>query len=576
MKHSHFAALFLLATLGGLFGIAQVQDSRARDPNRPDPAQPPPERFDFNQQSSPPRPAPKWLKFIDQGVNDKRLKGYITPEGIKVEIVADAPTVINPVGMTFATDGTPYVLEWRPDQGPNSFPEASLDFTYKDGSKRKVATMSKKRVKDVVKVLRDSTGKGVFDEAKVILEDELPSSILLHNGWLYLSGRGTVRRYKQSKPGGDYDVKEVIAQGFCGFHHHQVSGMTIGNDGWLYITAGDDDNVVEGSDGSRATVLRTGAVFRCRPDGSKMEAFAMGFRNPYRDVAFDTAGNMFHADNDNEDGSKFTGCRLMHIPEGADFGWRLHIGSRCCVPDPVRGAVYGELPGKMPPLLKTGRGSPAGLLIYNDTRFPENYRGLLLYPDVFRKLIRAYKVERDGAGFTVAEEFEFMKSDDPLFRPCQMVLGPDGAMYIVDWRTDSGGAGRLWGDGEHGRIYRITWAGTKEQPALDPRPMDSWAKIVKSDNDGLLEALHSENASDRSVAQPRDRPSRGNALRPALLKLLHDKRAAEGRAHRGGWALQSVLERGCAEGFHRRAGPRRAGPAPPRRRRPRPQRQEGR
>ena len=44
-----------------------------------------------------------------------------------------------------------------------------------------------------------------------------------------------------------------------------------------------------------------------------------------------------------------------------------------------RGAVYGELPGKVAPLLKTGRGSPTGLLICNDTHFPENYRGLLLY-----------------------------------------------------------------------------------------------------------------------------------------------------------------------------------------------------
>ena len=74
-----------------------------------------------------------------------------------------------------------------------------------------------------------------------------------------------LRRYKQSHPGGAYDKKEVIAQGFGGVHHHQVSGLTIGNDGLLYITTGDDDNVVEGSDGSRATVLRTGAVFRCRP-----------------------------------------------------------------------------------------------------------------------------------------------------------------------------------------------------------------------------------------------------------------------------------------------------------------------
>ena len=175
-------------------------------------------------------------------------------------------------------------------------------------------------------MLHDTKGKGVYDEAKVILEDELPASILLHDGWLYLSGRGTVRRYKQSKPGGDYDVKEIIAQGFCGYQHHQVSGLTIGNDGWLYITAGDDDNYVEGSDGSRVTVLRTGAIFRCRPDGSKMQLFSLGFYNPYRDVAFDAAGNMFHADNDDKDGGKFTGCRLMHVAEGNDFGWRLRTG----------------------------------------------------------------------------------------------------------------------------------------------------------------------------------------------------------------------------------------------------------
>ena len=70
-------------------------------------------------------------------------------------------------------------------------------------------------------------------------------------------------------------------------HHHQVSGLSIGNDGWLYITAGDDDNYVEGSDGSRATVLRTGGVFRCLPDGSKMQTYSIGYRNPYRDIVYD-------------------------------------------------------------------------------------------------------------------------------------------------------------------------------------------------------------------------------------------------------------------------------------------------
>jgi putative membrane-bound dehydrogenase-like protein len=478
------------------------------------------DKIDFSRPETPKKPAPEWLKLVDLGKQDRRLEGYKAPQGFKVEIVAEAPTVVNPVGMTFGDDGTPYVLEWRPSPG-DDWREKTETFTFKDGSKHNVATMTK-RVQDVVKVLRDTKGKGVYDEAKVILEEELPSSILLHDGWMYLSGRGTVRRYKQSKADGPYDVKEVIAQGFCGFHHHQVSGMTIGHDGWLYITAGDDDNNVEGSDGSRATVLRTGAVFRCKPDGSKMQTYAMGFRNPYRDVAFDSAFNMFHADNDNEDGSKFMGCRLMHIAEGSDFGWRLRQGARCCSPDPVRGAVYGELPGKVPPLCKTGRGAPAGLLIYNDTRLPEQYRGLLFYPDVFRKLIRAYHVEPDGASFVITEEFEFLSAPkDPLFRPCQMVLGPDGAIYVVDWRTDSGGAGRLWGDGKNGRIYRISWTGVEDQPELPLRPMDSWSKIRKLSDDDLIKTLGSEDASFRDRARL-EIVKRGDKLRPALLKLLKD------------------------------------------------------
>jgi putative membrane-bound dehydrogenase-like protein len=473
--------------------------------------------LDIKQPQFPLKPKPDWLKIVDQGKFDPRLKGYFAPEGFKVEIVAEQPTIVNPVGMLFGTDGTLYVLEWRPSPG-DEWRETPVEFTYKDGSKRKVATMWK-RQKDVLKILKWNPEKKIYDKSEVILEEQLPSTLLIHDGWLYTASRGSVRRYRQSKPGGPYDVKEVIAQGFCGFHHHQVSGLTLGIDGWLYITAGDDDNYVEGSDGSRSTVLRTGAVFRCRPDGSQMHAYSMGWRNPYRNVAFDTQFNIFHADNDNEDGSKFTGCRLMHVAEESDFGWRLFQGARCCRPDPVRGAVFGELPGKLPAMLKTGRGSPAGLLIYNDNFFPEHHRNWLIYPDVFRKLIRAYHVEPEGSTFQITQEFEFLKSDDPLFRPCEAVLGPDGAIYICDWRTDSGGAGKLWGDAQHGRIYRITWAGDAEHPPIATRGLDSWAKIVYQLDEQLLKSLAAPNFSDRLVAQ-REIVQRGVRFRPALLQLL--------------------------------------------------------
>ncbi len=476
-------------------------------------------KIDLAFQQSPTKPAPDWLKIIDHGERDPRLKGYFAPEGLKIEIVADAPEILNPVGMTFDVDGNLYVMEWVESPGAN-FPKSEIEFTYKDGTKRKVAIM-RKPTKDRVKLLTYNAAKGTYDKAQVILEDELPSSILVHEGWIYLTGQGTVRRFAQTKPGGPYDKKEIIAQGFCGYHHHQVSGLTIGNDGWLYITSGDDDNFVEGSDGSRATVLRTGAVFRCKLDGSKMHVHSIGYRNPYRDVVFDSHHNMFHVDNDNEDGSKFTGCRLMHVPEGVDFGWRLRMGVNCCIPDFVRGAVYGELSGKVAPMLKTGRGSPAGLLIGQDSFFPKHYQGLLHYPDVFRKVIRSYQVAPKGATFEVTHEFELLKSDDPLFRPCQMVQGPDGAMYIADWRTDSGGAGKLWGDGKNGRIYRVTWAGTEKDPAIPTRGLDSWSKIAKSSDAELLQAFESKNFTDRHWARL-EIAKRGDKQRGPLLALLND------------------------------------------------------
>jgi putative membrane-bound dehydrogenase-like protein len=505
-------------------------------------ALPPPAPAEFAQPQSPPKPAPFPIKMVDQGSFDEKFKGYFLPEGFRMEVVFNEPDVVNPVGMTFAPDGSMFVLEWRPDPvaGDRWFPVLET-FRYKDGTTRQVTTM-KKFTTDLVKHFVWNPATGKFGPPKIIIAEELPSSIMYHDGWLYVTGRGTVRRWRQASaanisgvdltkpanPNDPWNVREIIAQGFCGFHHHQVSGVTIGNDGLLYMTSGDDDNYVEGSDGSRATVLRTGAVFRSKPDGSKMETYSLGYRNPYRDLAFDDKFNWFHSDNDNEDGSKFMGCRIMHVAESSDFGWRLMYGARCCRPDSARVSVGGEVPGKMPPMIKTGRGSPAGLLIYHDTRIPENYRGLLYYPDVFRKVVRAYKTEPDGASFKITGEFEFMKSEDPLFRPCQMVTGPDGAIYVCDWRTDSGGAGKLSGNGVNGRIYRIKWVGTKDQPAIPLRSMDSWAKLTALPDSQLVDALNAPDLTDRVEAR-KELVRRGEKSRGLVLgKVMSGRMNANG------------------------------------------------
>jgi hypothetical protein len=238
-----------------------------------------------------------------------------------------------------------------------------------------------------------------------------------------------------------------------------------------------------------------------------MQTFAIGFIVPYGNAAFDAAGNLFAADNGVKGADEFTNCRLMHVPEGADYGWRLKAGARCCEADPMRAGGAGALP----PMLKID-GSATGVFIYNDTRFPENYRGLLIQPDASHGVIHAYKVRPHGATFEVAEKFDFLKSDDPLFRPHQVVAGPDGSIYVVDRRTKSDRS-------EHGRIYRLTWAGTKDQPALPPREMDARAKIARLDDDDLIKALIANESGD---APRLELIRRGEKEHPALLKLLKD------------------------------------------------------
>ena len=591
--------LFSVVTLAVWFGCGAGSVTRGAEPLVPVPD-------DYNQNEFAPRPAPKWVSIRDYGDTDPKLKGLRVPAGIKVEIVAEEPTTIDPVALSFDDNGEAYIIEWRQGDAKHG----TYEVTFQDGSKGTVNRMFK-TTRDEFKKLIDSDGDGVWDKTVTLMNDlEMTSTAVYHDGWWYLPSVGHVLRRRivratepypplplggegpgvRGVPPKDFPIKgewsgkdiptkrfpaaleghdiieQEIVRGLCGFHHHQASGVAFSFDGWMFITSGDDDNRAEGSDGSRATVLRTGAIFRCRPDGSQVTEHARGFRNPYRNVAFDHFGNMFHVDNDQEDGSKFQGVRLMHVLEGSDFGWRLFTGAVCCRTDFARGAVWGEKPGKVPSMLKTGRGSPAGLLIYQGTRFPDFFRGLLIYPDVFRKMVRAYRVEASGSTFKVVEQFELMASDDPLFRPCEAVAGPDGAIYIVDWRTDSGGAGKLWGDAQHGRIYRLTWSGIREgkvveslrdsdsghgvtglQSAIPCGSMDEWANLSHLPEQDLLKKIDSpdfdlrrrvvKQALDRIVKQRRDATG-DDAAKPFVQFALDKQKSVAGRIVSLGAACQ--------------------------------------
>ena len=400
--------------------------------------------------------------------------GYRVPPGWKMAVAAAEPLVVNPVTMTFGDDGRLYVVEWKAGRGPN----------------------------DRIKVLTDADGDGTFDRSDVFMDGlDLPAGVLFRDGWVYVTLDHDVVRFRDRDGDGRFEARESIATGFGNDDsHHRVSGLAMGPDGWIYMTTGDSDAHARGSDGSTADVLRSGGVFRCRPDGSGLENVAFGMRNPWGNVAFDDAFRIVHTDNDNEGSPGFTGCRLLHVVESGDYGWRLREGARCCNPDFERATWNGGRPGRLGWMAETGRGAPAGLGVLNSPAFPKSVQNLLVYPDVFRKSVRGYRLKPDGATFRAVDEFELLGSDDGLFRPTDAEVGPDGALYVLDWRTDSGGAGQLSGNGTTGRIYRMTWAGTPAEPARPTLPRDRFLALQGMNTSSLLDSLAADDYGLRRAA----------------------------------------------------------------------------
>ena len=208
------------------------------------------------------------------------------------------------------------------------------------------------------------------------------------------------------------------------------------------------------ADRRRPPVFNGGGILRCRPDGRDLHVFSTGLRNIY-DVALDAELNVFVRDNEN-DGGDYK-IRVCHSFFGG--GPRLPV------------YLYHERPDEaLPPIADLGLGSSAGGVCYLERLFPAEFRGDLFFCEWGRSVVR-YQPRPAGSGFAPVKEIEFAVAaeNDPYgFKPTDLVVGRDGALFVSDWA-----------DGQRpkrgrGRIYRVTPTGmlkTIEKPAtgLDSR-----------------------------------------------------------------------------------------------------------
>lgn len=431
---------------------------------------------------------------------DSSTNTLYLPDDLEATLWAEAPMFYNPTNIDIDARGRVWVTEAVNYRKFNNKPEGRLD--HPEGER--------------IVILEDTNGDGKADKSKVFLTDpELvsPMGIAVIGNKVIVSCAPNLVVYTDENGDDKPDRKEVMLTGFGGLDHdHSLHALVAGPDGKYYFNTGNaGPHVVTDKDG---WTLRSGSLYvggtpynkinhgnqvsddgrvwtggmalRINADGSDLKVMGHNFRNNY-ETALDSYGNMWQNDNDDE----VVACRTSWLMEGGNAGYFSNDGTRTWKADQRPGQViptahwHQEDPGVMPVGDITGSGSPTGMVMYEGDELGPNYRGMLLSAEAGRNVIFSYKPEPVGAGFRLSRtDFisTFPKVDENYkwnniekdtrkwFRPSDIAVGTDGAIYVADWYDPVVGGHQMKDQTGYGRIYRITPKGKNlKAPKIDLR-----------------------------------------------------------------------------------------------------------
>jgi hypothetical protein len=256
-------------------------------------------------------------------------------------------------------------------------------------------------------------------------------------------------------------LREIVLSGLGSADtHHTANSFVLDPGGALYFQEGVFHTTqVETPYGPPVRNANAG-VYRYEPRTHKFEVYvSYDFANPHGHV-FDRWGEDF-------------------VMDGT--GAEPYIG--VC----ISGRTYFPQRHKRAPKLYEQRTRPCpGMDILSSRQFPDDMQGNLLVANVigFLGILQYRMLDKDSA-FVGKEVTPFVQSDDPNFRPVDVKVGPDGAVYFLEWQNPI--IGHLQHhlrdpsrDHIHGRIYRVTCS---DRPLLKP------VNIVGAPIPRLLELL---------------------------------------------------------------------------------------
>ncbi|MEX2173479.1 MAG: PVC-type heme-binding CxxCH protein [Pirellulaceae bacterium] len=361
-----------------------------------------------------------WLSPADE------QKAFKLPPGFEIQLVAAEPDIQKPLNMAFDERGRIWLT-------------CSVEYPY--------AAPPDRPGRDCIKILEDTDGDGRFEKIQTFADDlNIPIGICPWKGGCIAWSIPNIWHFEDTNGDGKCDKRTVLYGPFDTSRdtHGMVNSLRRGFDGWVYACHGfNNDSRVKGKDGHEVH-LNSGNTFRFRLDGSRIEHFTHGQVNPFG-MCFDELFNIFTAD-----------CHSKPIYQLLRGGYY-----------PSFGKPHDGL-GFVPPMMDHLHGSTAicGLVKYSGANFPQEYRGDFLSGNVMTSRINRNKPKYHGSTIKAVEQPDFLSTSDPWFRPVDLQIGPDGALYIADFYNRIIGhyevplphPGR---DRTSGRIWRVVYAGAR-------------------------------------------------------------------------------------------------------------------
>ena len=263
----------------------------------------------------------------------------------------------------------------------------------------------------------DEDGDGVMDRSTVFCRVDHVRGVAYRNGQVWVCHPPLLSVFRDTNGDGVADEQQVLVRGLTTEMvdtrggDHTTNCVRIGIDGWLYIGAGDYGVPgAEGVDGSRVT-LRGGGILRVRPDGTELELFASGLRNPF-DIAIDPYLNLFTRDNTNDGGGWDT--RISQLHESAEYGYPR---------------LFANFSDEILPTLGTfGGGGGTGGLYVEDPTWPAAWNRALLTGDWGRSAVFHHPLKPAGPTFEIVQN-DFIT----VPRATGMDIDASGNLYIASW-----------------------------------------------------------------------------------------------------------------------------------------------